>query len=127
MARPEHGVAPRLDFPRHPPDSERVVDENGVVSVSLALTEDHRALAEVAKEMVTARAGLSGARKILLDKSTSGRWWSDDALWAEIVSTGWLGLHIEERDRKSTRLNSSHVKISYAVFCLKEKKLTEEL
>src|SRR5690606_41164251 len=25
------------------------------------------------------------------------------------------------RDRKSTRLNSSHVKISYAVFCLKEK------
>ncbi|WP_192810900.1 MULTISPECIES: acyl-CoA dehydrogenase [Mycolicibacterium] len=65
--------------------------------MSLALTEDHRALAEVAKEMVTARAGLSGARKILLDKSTSGRWWSDDALWAEIVSTGWLGLHIEER------------------------------
>src|SRR5690606_40681104 len=26
-------------------------------------------------------------------------------------------------DRKSTRLNSSHVKISYAVFCLKKKKL----
>src|SRR5690606_41442535 len=25
----------------------------------------------------------------------------------------------EDRDRKSTRLNSSHVKISYAVFCLK--------
>src|SRR5690606_41221278 len=27
-------------------------------------------------------------------------------------------------DRKSTRLNSSHVKISYAVFCLKKKKMT---
>src|SRR5215475_6078472 len=27
------------------------------------------------------------------------------------------------RDRKSTRLNSSHVKISYAVFCLKKKKI----
>src|SRR5690606_39678036 len=27
------------------------------------------------------------------------------------------------KDRKSTRLNSSHVKISYAVFCLKKKKL----
>src|SRR5690606_41090089 len=26
------------------------------------------------------------------------------------------------KDRKSTRLNSSHVKISYAVFCLKKKK-----
>src|SRR5690606_41823955 len=34
-------------------------------------------------------------------------------------------IHIEEpglqEDRKSTRLNSSHVKISYAVFCLKKK------
>src|SRR5690606_4896827 len=28
----------------------------------------------------------------------------------------------EREDRKSTRLNSSHVKISYAVFCLKKKK-----
>src|SRR5690606_40120463 len=27
------------------------------------------------------------------------------------------------KDRKSTRLNSSHVKISYAVFCLKKKKI----
>src|SRR5437870_8844898 len=29
---------------------------------------------------------------------------------------------VELRDRKSTRLNSSHVAISYAVFCLKKKK-----
>src|SRR5438874_5651864 len=29
------------------------------------------------------------------------------------------------RDRKSTRLNSSHVEISYAVFCLKKKKKYE--
>src|SRR5436305_14880943 len=29
-----------------------------------------------------------------------------------------------EQDRKSTRLNSSHVRISYAVFCLKKKKRT---
>src|SRR5690606_39550818 len=29
-------------------------------------------------------------------------------------------------DRKSTRLNSSHVKISYAVFCLKKKKKYEK-
>src|SRR3989442_11846864 len=29
------------------------------------------------------------------------------------------------RDRKSTRLNSSHVRISYAVFCLKKKKNLE--
>src|SRR5207302_10493617 len=30
-------------------------------------------------------------------------------------------------DRKSTRLNSSHVKISYAVFCLKKKNIYTEL
>src|SRR5207302_7273056 len=30
-------------------------------------------------------------------------------------------------DRKSTRLNSSHVKISYAVFCLKKKKKTKQV
>src|SRR5690606_40650260 len=29
--------------------------------------------------------------------------------------------HIDAQDRKSTRLNSSHVKISYAAFCLKKK------
>src|SRR5690606_41714926 len=33
----------------------------------------------------------------------------------------------EKADRKSTRLNSSHVKISYAVFCLKKKKQNNSL
>src|SRR5207245_5469007 len=32
---------------------------------------------------------------------------------------------VPERDRKSTRLNSSHGSISYAVFCLKKKKKIE--
>src|SRR5436305_4670096 len=39
----------------------------------------------------------------------------------------FLGLAAEQdgrQDRKSTRLNSSHVRISYAVFCLKKKKNT---
>src|SRR3712207_6970979 len=31
------------------------------------------------------------------------------------------------RDRKSTRLNSSHANISYAVFCLKKKKITQSI
>src|SRR5437870_11000784 len=36
---------------------------------------------------------------------------------------GWIGLkrQVMPTDRKSTRLNSSHVAISYAVFCLKKK------
>src|SRR5438874_8976332 len=35
------------------------------------------------------------------------------------------GVAAAERDRKSTRLNSSHVEISYAVFCLKKKSKLE--
>src|SRR5438270_6340876 len=38
----------------------------------------------------------------------------------EAATTGLIFLHIQ--DRKSTRLNSSHSQISYAVFCLKKKK-----
>src|SRR5260221_8760803 len=33
---------------------------------------------------------------------------------------------VPRRDRKSTRLNSSHTVISYAVFCLKKKKITND-
>src|SRR5207249_8029251 len=40
------------------------------------------------------------------------------AVPGERTQEGWT------RDRKSTRLNSSHVSISYAVFCLKKKKKT---
>src|SRR5690606_41951865 len=36
----------------------------------------------------------------------------------KVPHVGWNALHRQqEQDRKSTRLNSSHVKISYAVFC----------
>src|SRR5438067_2607874 len=34
----------------------------------------------------------------------------------------YLSVNLSAADRKSTRLNSSHVSISYAVFCLKKKK-----
>src|SRR3712207_9005202 len=38
----------------------------------------------------------------------------------------WLGARRLRQDRKSTRLNSSHANISYAVFCLKKKKINQE-
>src|SRR5690349_23500392 len=45
--------------------------------------------------------------------------------WAR-THAGRAALHpsteLDRSDRKSTRLNSSHVEISYAVFCLKKKK-----
>src|SRR5476649_2993930 len=39
----------------------------------------------------------------------------------DVVTTRAYALNSRERDRKSTRLNSSHTVISYAVFCLKKK------
>src|SRR3712207_9025472 len=44
-----------------------------------------------------------------------------------VVATRYCGmLEISGQDRKSTRLNSSHANISYAVFCLKKKKEKEQ-
>src|SRR5947209_16713759 len=45
----------------------------------------------------------------------------DGAVQAEVYA-GWDAVMRGEPDRKSTRLNSSHANISYAVFCLKKKK-----
>src|SRR6266496_1970900 len=67
--------------------------------------------------------------------TNSGRWvqWKDQVLPPEgdARHDHWIladlfqrvrGLYRQQGDRKSTRLNSSHVEISYAVFCLKKKK-----
>src|SRR3712207_8301160 len=40
---------------------------------------------------------------------------------AEVLRANGTYAMLEEEDRKSTRLNSSHANISYAVFCLKKK------
>src|SRR3712207_4183836 len=70
-----------------------------------------------ARPMGRATAGVKG---ITLKKG-------DDVLSMDVVSEGGTAtadlFMITERDRKSTRLNSSHANISYAVFCLKKKKL----
>src|SRR5436309_8648432 len=73
--------------------------------------------------------GLKRMRDVLRHRGPDG-----EGLWVEgPVGLGHRRLAIvdvaggqqpmpNEEDRKSTRLNSSHVKISYAVFCLKKKK-----
>src|SRR3712207_7314706 len=45
-------------------------------------------------------------------------------LWMPPPTREDTGTATNEADRKSTRLNSSHANISYAVFCLKKKKST---
>src|SRR2546430_12194951 len=42
----------------------------------------------------------------------------------QLIATAGFPNKPDGRDRKSTRLNSSHSQISYAVFCLKKKKQT---
>src|SRR3989442_2369428 len=66
--------------------------------------------------------GVRGEEKVgaILDGQSSHGW-----LTVHDASTGQGNIDhiaIGPGDRKSTRLNSSHVRISYAVFCLKKKK-----
>src|SRR5438034_3766972 len=60
-----------------------------------------------------------GSNLVLLDPEVAAAFPSDDA-----VNEALRGVLNTTRavDRKSTRLNSSHTVISYAVFCLKKKK-----
>src|SRR3712207_6876133 len=50
------------------------------------------------------------------------RWIEEDGVVAEAVRPPRFRGDDSLEDRKSTRLNSSHANISYAVFCLKKKK-----
>src|SRR5256885_12883417 len=61
---------------------------------------------------ISGRALRSGPRQYLFAPATCGNRRSQQRRWCR--SRSW-------RDRKSTRLNSSHLVISYAVFCLKKK------
>src|SRR5690606_42084867 len=73
-----------------------------------------------------------GGERVLLD--LRGQVWHRNelgllsvALDPDFEANGRLWVYYvpaEGADRKSTRLNSSHVKISYAVFCLKKKRNT---
>src|SRR5690349_23522743 len=69
-----------------------------------------------------AQAGLAALTLELLDKGSKGRdaYQMSDAL--ESLGARLTTATGADLDRKSTRLNSSHVEISYAVFCLKKKK-----
>src|SRR2546428_9661589 len=60
---------------------------------------------------------------ILLSTLSVGRFFAS-VVWSLRLHLSKQLLHFQQRDRKSTRLNSSHDQISYAVFCLKKKKKT---
>src|SRR3989442_11743378 len=61
-------------------------------------------------------------RGLLFAGTERGVWVSfDDGGHWQSLRTNLPIVPANRRDRKSTRLNSSHVRISYAVFCLKKK------
>src|SRR3712207_7731419 len=61
-----------------------------------------------------------GRYEVRLSRQASG---ANGARSADEEKRRWAQLHwMRGQDRKSTRLNSSHANISYAVFCLKKKK-----
>src|SRR5690606_41008279 len=62
-----------------------------------------------------------GVMAIQSYQSNAGYNAHDLALISHIAIHTVTAIDRVRRDRKSTRLNSSHVKISYAVFCLKKK------
>src|SRR5690606_39665353 len=68
-----------------------------------------------------------GYERLVIDASVGYRT-GDGRLVIDVVNNVAdmydFALTLTFEDRKSTRLNSSHVKISYAVFCLKKKKIT---
>src|SRR5256885_7193902 len=75
-------------------------------ALGIGVARDHEFLAQAALELDpvrTAPRGIGAAAPL-----------ADHALQAQLAGGG--------QDRKSTRLNSSHLVISYAVFCLKKKK-----
>src|SRR6266566_1050761 len=64
-----------------------------------------------------------GAEVYGVDASADS-WHKRTLPWTTGLTCGWSGLKsamARQQDRKSTRLNSSHLVISYAVFCLKKK------
>src|SRR2546430_3013478 len=60
-------------------------------------------------------------------KAEAARSFGFDAYSARNGSASCQVSPLSDTDRKSTRLNSSHSQISYAVFCLKKKKLTRDI
>src|SRR5436305_10660726 len=66
---------------------------------------------------------LIGAITLAIPRKT--KWWRRSSAGRAEGASIFLEAIEAKPDRKSTRLNSSHVRISYAVFCLKKKNNTD--
>src|ERR1035438_10586889 len=80
------------------------------------------------------RAGGVSKGKSACATSFADRRWADSRENRNSIESRTSGRHLRyssgtstSTDRKSTRLNSSHLGISYAVFCLKKKEFVEDI
>src|SRR5690606_39720160 len=104
-------------------DAREAETENGDDAIDRLLR--HEDLLDVANDVEGAAGARVGGRlqvddqvALILVRQKGGR--QAHVCPPEADQQGKIDQH--EADRKSTRLNSSHVKISYAVFCLKKKR-----
>src|SRR5690625_2280468 len=82
-----------------------------------------QALELSADELQQALEGLPADQRAALEAAASRiRAYHEHQIQQDWSFTEANGTELGQRDRKSTRLNSSHVAISYAVFCLKKKR-----
>src|SRR5690625_6362612 len=97
-------------------------DEGGAVALGRVLTLIIDATKGDAEAAITAANNASREHPCRVIAVTSGASGDENRLDAEVRIGGDAGAsEVLKLDRKSTRLNSSHVASSYAVFCLKKK------
>src|SRR5439155_16669812 len=82
----------------------------------------HDALPISALNPASSRLVTNSERPFLINTDRTWRCRTWNRLSRSIPTTRKTSADLIKKDRKSTRLNSSHVAISYAVFCLKKKK-----
>src|SRR5688500_1509781 len=94
-------------------DRRPVVAVLDYINASMRTDADYKVLSKGIATVLAARLGETDSVRIVTREKLN-----------EIIAEQNLGT--SGRDRKSTRLNSSHLVISYAVFCLKKKKRRED-
>src|SRR5688500_1281203 len=71
-------------------------------------------------------SGKEDTQSVIFERTDQGKDYERFVVIADARFSALLAsVHSTDEDRKSTRLNSSHLVISYAVFCLKKKKNTK--
>src|SRR5690625_5654207 len=98
-------------------------DPSGVVSTGERGGDDH--VRRILGDRRGQHRGLPSARDVQGDVDLPLQARLPVVLGLPVTNQDQARAHMAAGDRKSTRLNSSHVAISYAVFCLKKDKKTE--